>query len=80
MVVIVPVAGTVVWLLFGRPQKRRRGGAWRASSEVGSFPEYDRPVRFVAQDPAADAEFLQRCRERAEQQRREAELRRRQSV
>lgn len=77
MVLVVPVAGTVVWLLLGRPRKRRRGGERRMSSVVGSFPEYDRPGRFVPQDPAADAEFLQRCRERAEQQRREAELQRR---
>lgn len=88
VVVLVPVFGTVVWLIVGRPRTRarrrgrrtRRGGPGerRASrAVVSAFPEYDRPGRFVPQDPAADAEFLRQCRQRAEEQRREAELQRR---
>jgi hypothetical protein len=41
------------------------------------FPEYDEPGRFEPLDPAADAEFLRRCRERAEQQRKQGDLERR---
>jgi hypothetical protein len=36
------------------------------------FPEHDRPGRLAASDPAADAEFLRKVRERAEEQRRRA--------
>ncbi|WP_308192437.1 PLDc N-terminal domain-containing protein [Gordonia sp. 'Campus'] len=84
VVIVVPIVGTVVWLLFGRPRARRRGRARRGPGErrasravVSEFPEYDRPGRFVPQDPVADAEFLRQCRRRAEEQRREAEMQRR---
>lgn len=82
VVVMVPVAGTVVWLIFGRPRprrlRRRRSGERRASaSVVAAFPEYDRPGRFVPQDPVADAEFLRQVRQRAEEQRRLGEIERR---
>jgi len=36
------------------------------------LPEYDRPGRAAAIDPEADAEFLRKVRERAEEQRRKA--------
>jgi hypothetical protein len=39
---------------------------------TSAFPEYDRPGRFAATDPGADDEFLRKCRERAEEQRRKA--------
>lgn len=35
-----------------------------------AYPEYDRPGRFAATAAADDEEFLRRCRERAEEQRR----------
>ncbi|MBE3016108.1 hypothetical protein IL992_44220 [Microbispora sp. NEAU-D428] len=37
---------------------------------TGRFPEYDRPGRFVPSNPDDGEEFLRRCRERAEEQRR----------
>ena len=76
VVVLIPLVGSLAWFIFGRP-RRRRGRARRSTAHGVRFPEYDRPGRFVAQDPVADAEFLQRCRERAELQRREAEVERR---
>ncbi|MEV0646659.1 PLD nuclease N-terminal domain-containing protein [Phytomonospora sp. NPDC050363] len=66
IVLFLPTVGSVIWLVAGRPQHataRRRPGD-------SPFPEYDRPGRHVPVDPAADAEFLRRCRERAEEQRR----------
>jgi hypothetical protein len=78
LVIFLPLVGSVVWFLAGRPVAAT---AWRASgsgraSALG-FPEYDVPGRFEPADPEADAEFLRRCRERAEQQRRQGELDRR---
>ncbi|MEW9553041.1 PLD nuclease N-terminal domain-containing protein [Nonomuraea sp. NPDC050783] len=66
IVFLAPLVGSLVWLLAGRPE--RRPSATRPSA----FPEYDRPGRFAATDPADDEEFLRRCRERAEEQRRNA--------
>lgn len=76
LVVFLPLAGSLAWLFAGRPIG---GGIWggagggsgyrRASNSA--FPEYEtRPGRQAAQNPEADAEFLRRCRERAEEQRR----------
>lgn len=74
LVVFLPLAGSLAWLFAGRPVG---GGVWggpgggnrRASNSA--FPEYEtRPGRQSAQNPDADAEFLRRCRERAEEQRR----------
>ena len=64
-VLLVPVIGSVLWLLIGRPVP----DGW-STPPRSSFPEYDRPGRYVAQRPDSDEEFLRRCRERAEQQRR----------
>jgi hypothetical protein len=36
---------------------------------VPAYPEYDRPGRFAAGNPDDDEEFLRKCRERAEAQR-----------
>lgn len=66
LVVLLLDVGAVIWLLAGRP---RRTGYQYSSSP---FPEYDRPGRHVASSPEDDAEFLRRCRERAEEQRRRA--------
>jgi hypothetical protein len=68
LVLLFPLVGSVVWLLAGRP---RRTTARRAfERRTPAFPEYDRPGRAAAVDPEADEEFLRRCRERAEEQRR----------
>ena len=78
LVIVLPLVGSIVWIVAGRPVSGgygRRSGSGRASA-LG-FPEYDEPGRFEPADPAADAEFLRQVRERAEQQRRQAELERR---
>ncbi|MGZ4429834.1 MAG: PLD nuclease N-terminal domain-containing protein [Nocardioidaceae bacterium] len=62
--------GAVLWLVAGRPwQERSRS---RPQPRVGGdrYPEYDRPGRFAATTDEDDEEFLRRCRERAEEQRR----------
>ncbi len=68
LVLLFPLVGSVAWLVAGRPRRSRRRPA-PYEREVTAFPEYDRPGRAAAVDPAADAEFLRRCRERAEEQR-----------
>ena len=69
LVLLFPLAGSVAWLVAGRP----RGAARRSAHEraVPEFPEYDRSGRAATADPEADAEFLRRVRERAEEQRRQ---------
>ena len=71
LILFFPFAGSIAWLAAGRPVRapRRTGPHERHASE---FPEYDRPGRFAASDPEADAEFLRKVRERAEEQRRKA--------
>ncbi|NYE35415.1 hypothetical protein F4692_000519 [Nocardioides cavernae] len=71
LILFFPFVGSIAWLVAGRPvtAPRRLGPHERSSS---AFPEYDRPGRFAAADPAADEEFLRKVRERAEEQRRKA--------
>ncbi|WP_086850644.1 PLDc N-terminal domain-containing protein [Amycolatopsis kentuckyensis] len=68
LVLVVPLVGSIIWLVAGRPQQvaRARG---RYEREASAFPEYDRPGRFAATSPEDDEEFLRKCRERAEAQR-----------
>ncbi|RDI66629.1 PLD nuclease N-terminal domain-containing protein [Nocardia pseudobrasiliensis] len=66
IVIVVPTVGAILWLLLGRPV------TVTTRSTAPGFPEYDRPGRYVAQNPEDDEEFLRRVRERAESQRREA--------
>lgn len=69
LVLLFPLVGSVAWLVAGRP--RKGAPARRAHErEAPGFPEYDRPGRAAAVDAEADEEFLRRCRERAEEQRR----------
>ncbi|GAA1476518.1 hypothetical protein GCM10009623_09640 [Nocardioides aestuarii] len=71
LILFFPLAGSVAWLVAGRPTGvRGRRSAYER--EVPDFPEYDRPGRMAAADPGADAEFLRKVRERAEEQRRRA--------
>jgi hypothetical protein len=72
IVLFFPLVGSIVWLVAGRPE--RAAGPRQQAYERGmpAFPEYDRPGRFAATDAESDAEFLRRCRERAEEQRRKA--------
>jgi hypothetical protein len=71
IILFFPFLGSITWLLAGRPvaaQSRRS----RLERPAPEFPEYDRPGRAAAADPEADAEFLRKVRERAEEQRRRA--------
>jgi hypothetical protein len=73
IVLLVPLAGSLAWLVAGRPITSTPS---RRPTEARGFPEYDKPGRFIPEDPAADAEFLRQCRERAEAQRRADRARR----
>ena len=72
IVLFFPFVGSIAWLIAGRPASSatRRSRFERAAPE---FPEYDRPGRAAAADPAKDEEFLRKVRERAEEQRRRHE-------
>lgn len=75
LVLLLPLIGSIAWIVAGRPEARPRSTAVRTPG----YPEYERPGRFVAQDSARDEEFLAQVRERAEAQRkRYAEERKRQ--
>ena len=76
LVVILPLAGSLVWFVAGRPLAGGSGHRPGRAAALG-YPEYDQPGRFVPQDPEADAAFLKQVRERAEQQRRMGEVERR---
>ena len=67
IVLFFPLAGSVAWLVVGRPVATP---ASRYERTVPQYPEYDRRGRAAAADPGADEEFLRRVRERAEAQRR----------
>lgn len=70
IVILIPLAGSLIWFLLGRP-----AGVSGAPSNRGrttGFPEYERPGRHLAQYPDDDDEFLRKCRERADEQRRKA--------
>ncbi len=68
LVLLVPLAGSIVWLVAGRPQQVSRVTG-RYERTAPAFPEYDRPGRFAATSADDDEEFLRKCRERAEAQR-----------
>lgn len=67
VVLLFPLIGSIAWLVAGRPER-----ASQAATRPSAFPEYERPGRFAAASPDDDEEFLRRCRERAEEQRRNA--------
>ena len=69
LVLLFPLVGSIAWLAAGRP-RGTKPVARPYEREAPAFPEYDRPGRAAAMDTAADEEFLRRCRERAEEQRR----------
>ncbi len=70
LILFFPFVGSIAWLAAGRPLRTpRRLGPYERSTSA--FPEYDRPGRFAAADPAADEEFLKNVRARAEEQRRQ---------
>lgn len=75
IVLLFPLVGSIAWLLAGRPAKARP--LTREQGAAPGFAEYERPGRFAAADPAKDEEFLRGVRERAEEQRRAYEERKR---
>lgn len=59
LIVLLPIAGGVAWLVAGRPKDDRpRSVAWPSTATAG-FPEYERPGRGAPDD---DPEFLDRLR------------------
>ena len=70
LVLLFPLVGSLAWLLAGRTRAGAGGSRGRLERAAPEFPEYDRPGRAAALDQAGDEEFLRRCRERAEEQRR----------
>lgn len=76
VVFFAPLLGSLLWLIAGRPRSQQpdlpyKGNTGRAARS--GYPEYERPGRAVATNPDDDEEFLRRCRERAEEQRRKAD-------
>jgi hypothetical protein len=67
IVLFFPFAGSVAWLVAGRPVA---AGASPYQRRTAAYPEYDRPGRAAATDPEDDEAFLRQVRERAEEQRR----------
>ena len=68
LVLFFPMAGSVAYLVAGRPRGTRHASAHERA--MPEFPEYDRPGRAAATSPESDEEFLRKVRERAEEQRR----------
>ena len=66
LVLLFPLVGSVAWLVAGRPRRQPRA----FERPAPEFPEYDRPGRAAATSSESDEEFLRRCRDRAEEQRR----------
>ena len=75
IVFFFPLAGSIAWLIAGRPAPERPMS--RQDGAAPSFPEYERRGRFAAADPEKDEEFLRTIRERAEEQRRSYEAKQR---
>lgn len=57
VIVLIPIAGPVAWLVAGRPVRQHTGRAvpWPATRTAG-FPEYERPA--PPRGPDDDPEFL----------------------
>jgi len=67
LVFFLPVIGSIVWLVAGRPQAEK--SMPYKGNHGPAFPEYERPGRAVATNPEDDEAFLRGLRERAEEQR-----------
>jgi hypothetical protein len=67
IVLFFPLAGSIAWLVAGRPVASRPSPYER---RLPQYPEYDRPGRAAATNPDDDEAFLRQVRERAEEQRR----------
>lgn len=75
IVFLFPLVGSIAWLLAGRPKAERP--LTREQGAAPSFPEYERRGRFSAADPEKDEDFLRQVRERAEEQRKAYEEKKR---
>lgn len=65
LILFFPLVGSAAWLIAGQPRAVRP-----QAGPATAFPEYDRPGRAAATSPDADDEFLRKVKERAEEQRR----------
>ena len=75
IVFLFPFVGSIAWLIAGRPKTERP--LTREQGAAPSFPEYERRGRFSAADPEKDEDFLRQVRERAEEQRKAYEQKKR---
>ncbi|GHD18397.1 PLD nuclease N-terminal domain-containing protein [Nocardiopsis kunsanensis] len=71
IVLFLPKFGGLLWFTLGRPPGKALT-TFGAAPPISPFPEYEHPNRARASTPEEDEEFLRRCRERAEAQRRRA--------
>jgi hypothetical protein len=55
VIIIVPLAGGIAWLVAGRPEYRPSRNVPWPSTQTAGFPEYERPRRTSPDD---DPEFL----------------------
>lgn len=65
LVVVLPLVGSLAWLIAGRPLTTRNANIHRTPE----YPEYERLGRALPQDPETDEAFLRQVRARAEEQR-----------
>ena len=75
LVVVLPLVGGIAWLVAGRPQGPARSVPYKGNA--GAPPRRDRPGRAQPSRPDDDEAFLRGLRERAAEQRRDAERQRR---
>ena len=71
VVLLLPKVGAMLWFLLGRPS-REALTASVPSGRQSTFPDHDHSHRARATPGEEEEDFLRRCRERAEEQRRRA--------
>ena len=55
LIVFLPLAGGIAWLVAGRPARAPRSGVpWRSTATAG-YPEYERPSKARAAEAEIDA-------------------------
>lgn len=80
LILIIPIIGSVAWLIAGRPQRSAGRRVPWASTQTAGFPEYERPARVLGPDD--DPDFLREMKRGNDEQERllsrwEEDLRRR---
>jgi hypothetical protein len=58
LILLLPLIGSIAWLLAGRPQRGRRRDVPWPSTRTAGFPEYERPGRRPYGAPDDDPAFL----------------------